>query len=92
MAEDEVTNLKELTRLKNRRRSYKGSITTRIETLKRLLGEGGSRTKILFLHDKLKETFNEVTAVATEIHRLTDDFADEDWFYRFELMTVLSRS
>ena len=79
MADDEVKDQAELRRLKHRRRSYKGSVTTRIATLERLVSEGGSRTKIRFLHEKLKETFAELSTVAKDIYQLTKEFDDEDW-------------
>ena len=75
----EADDTGELKRLKNRRRSFKGSITTRIDTLKRLLSEGGSRSKITFLLQKLNETFAEVSVIANEIHDTTQDYADQEW-------------
>ena len=75
----EADDTGELKRLKNRRRSFKGSITTRIDTLKRLLSEGGSRSKITFLLQKLNETFSEVSVIANEIHDTTQDYADQEW-------------
>ena len=65
--------------LKHKRRGQKGSITKRIEELKRLISESGSRTKIRFLYDKLMGMYNEMSAVAANIYSITNDFADEEW-------------
>ena len=65
--------------MKNQRRARKGLITTKIAAIQRLVSEGGSRTKIQFLQDKLIGLLGEVTSIAEEIHRRTNDYADEEW-------------
>ena len=65
--------------MQNQRRGKKGAITSKIESLTRLVSEGGSRTRIRFLHDRLTEIYKEVCAIAEEIHRRTNDHADEEW-------------
>ena len=79
MSESEMADSKELVRMQNQRRGKKGAITSKIESLTRLVSEGGSRTRIRFLHDRLTEIYKEVCAIAEEIHRRTNDHADEEW-------------
>ena len=63
--------------LKRFRAGKKGSITKRTNELNRMVSEGGSRTKISFLHGQLLKVFQAVTEIQNQIGDLTELTEDD---------------
>ena len=64
---------RQLKRLKYSRRGKRASITKRIENVRRLVGENGSRTIIRKLLEGLLKVYEELTQVCEDISNLCDD-------------------
>ena len=63
-----------VTKLKHLRRGKKASITKRLDTIKRILSEGGSRVKLKFLMSAAYDVLRAVTADCTELFKLMEKF------------------
>ncbi len=69
-----------LASLKRSRAGKKGSITKRVEQLKRIVSEGGSRTRLRYLLSCLLEVQKAVKLISSEILQLSgNDQADIAW-------------
>lgn len=64
-----------ITKLKHLRRGKKGSITKRVETINRIISEGGSRTKIKFL---MTATYSVLRTLITECEELFQLMTEPD--------------
>ena len=84
MTEVQSSEENKVAKLKRQRAGKKGSITKRIEQLNRLLSEGGSRTKIKYLHSAMIEVHNATKAICEQINVLMDS-DDTDWIEEVDL-------
>ena len=76
----EVWLQEKLASLKRSRAGKKGSITKRVEQLKRIVSEGGSRTRLQYLLSCLLEVQKAVKLISSEILQLSgNDQADIAW-------------
>ena len=77
---DDPSVLESIAQLKRLRAGKKGSITKRVNDLNRLVSEGGSRTKIKYLHDALLSVHLAVQDTCKELAALTPPQAlDIEW-------------
>ena len=80
-----MSDVDELTQLRRIRAGKKGAITKRTNTITRLISEGGSRTKIKYLHQALLKVHESVKDVCAKITQLTELSAlDVEWLERVD--------
>ena len=72
-----MSDVDEVTQLKRLRAGKKGSITKRTAVIHRMISEGGSRTKIIFLHGALLKVHAAVIEIHDKIVALSE-LTDED--------------
>ena len=72
-----TTKIDKVTQLKRFLAGKKGSITKRTNELNRMVSEGGSRTKIRFLHNQLLKVFEAVTEIQNEIGEISELTIDD---------------